>query len=270
MQPVEDVVEDTVLQLSHFAYKTTSPRPPDPGPSRPATTLVRKDPPGHLPDSQLAQLSKCIGCGLEWTSRKTANQKRTHIKQCAKKLALTEDTIKILVEKEIAILSPTQNTPSSHTETTLLNSVVPVGPLKKSKRTQVLSTLKSLPETRDSILSRARNILGPTITQEDSGATQQFGQSALARRATHHPKRPALLEVNGSMEEPSSTQPFGASSLRAGNIATEQLVDGCQEPPFRQFGASLFAQDSVLTSDRKRKRSASPSPVAMPVRAFGL
>lgn len=52
------------------------------------------------------------------------------------------------------------------------------------------------------------------------------------------------------MEEPPSTQPFGASSLRAGNIATEQLVDGCQEPPFRQFGASLFAQDSVSTSDR--------------------
>ena len=120
-----------------------------------------------------------------------------------------------------------------------MDSVVPV---KKSKRQQVLPTVRSLPETRDGILGRARDILGPSNGQADPQSTQQFGQSALACRNTHHPKRPALLDVTKSAEGPPSTQPFGASSLRGG-ITT--AVDGREESSC----ASLFAQDSV-SSDR--------------------
>ncbi|KAF8138457.1 hypothetical protein EV363DRAFT_1154945 [Boletus edulis] len=274
MPPVDDVVEDsepereqrrrrddvtddqsdTVLQLSRFVYKTpsSSSRTPDPRPSRPTASLVRKDPPDHLPDSLLVQLSKCISCGLEWTRRKTVKQKHTHIKQCARKHALTKDTIRILVEKEVATSPPTQ----SINETTLMDSVVPAGPVKRSKRQQVLPTVMSLPETRDSILSRARDILGPTSSQADPQPTQQFGQSALACRNIQHPSRLALHSVDRSIEQLPSTQPFGASSLRRGIMTAEQSVDSCEEP---SVGASLFAQDAVSSSDR-RKRLASPSP----------
>jgi hypothetical protein len=267
-----------VLELSRFAYKTTpsSSRTPDPGPSRPAA-LPSQDPPDHLPDPQLSRLSKCIGCGLEWTSRKTAKQKRAHIKQCAKKNALTNDTVRILIQKEIAIVSPSQNTAASPSETTLMDSVVPTAPVKKSKRQQVLPTVRSLPETRDGILGRARDILGPTNDQADPHSTQQFCQSALACRNTRHPQRPALLDVSESAEEPPSTQPFRASSLHGVITTAERSVDGREESSL-QFGASLFAQDSVLSSDHvsvyiyltlsvelmsssQHKRPASPPPL---------
>ncbi|KAH0839915.1 hypothetical protein J3R83DRAFT_867 [Lanmaoa asiatica] len=252
-----------VLELSRFAYKSAlsssrAPPPTDNFPSRP-TVVIKKDSPDHLPDSQLTRLSKCIGCGLQWTSRKSAKQKRTHIEQCAKKNALTKDTIRILIEKEIAILSPTQNTASSrlpandlNENATLMDSVIPPGPLKKIKRQQVVPTIRSLPETRESILDRARDILGPMEGQVDPQPTQQFGRSALARRQTQQPKHPASLDVNG-LEEPPPTQPFGASSLRGGITTSEQSIDDCEEPSFpltQQFGASMFAQDSVSSSDR--------------------
>ncbi|KAF8556999.1 hypothetical protein OG21DRAFT_1495092 [Imleria badia] len=262
---VTDDQSDTILQLSRFTYKPThsSSRTPDPGPSRPAA-LVSKDPPDHLPDSQLAQLSKCISCGLAWTSRKTAKQKRAHIVPCAKKHALTKDTIKVLVEKEITGSSQTQHASSriDPNETTLMDSVVPTGPVKKSKRQQVLPSVKSLPETRDNILNRARDILGSTNGLTDPEPTQQFGQSALARRNTQHlnPKRPALLDVNGSMAEPPSTQPFGPSALRGGTTTAEQSVAGYEQSSFLRVGASLFAQDSVQSGNR-HKRPASPPPL---------
>ncbi|KAI9574686.1 hypothetical protein HD554DRAFT_2049167 [Boletus coccyginus] len=250
-------VDDAVLGLSRFAYETLpSSRAPDPPPSRPAP-LASKDPPDHLPDSQLTQLSRCIGCGLEWTSRKTAKQKRTHIKLCAKKHALTKDTIRILIQNETAALSPSLN-PSSRDDTTLMDSVVPTSTIKKSKRHQVLPTVRPLPETRDSILARAKDILGPTNGQTDPQLTQQFGQSALACRNTQHPERQALLDVNRSAEEPPSTQPFGASSL--GGITAERSGDSCEESACLQLGPSSFARQGAVVSNERRKRSASPPP----------
>ena len=130
-----------------------------------------------------------------------------------------------------------------------MDSVVPTGTVKKSKRQQVLPTVRPLPETRDSILARAKDILGPTNGQADPQLTQQFGQSALACRNAKR-ERPALLDVNRSTEEPPSTQPFGASSLRRG-ITAERSGDGCEEPAWLQFGASSFArQCAVLSNER--------------------
>lgn len=128
-----------------------------------------------------------------------------------------------------------------------MESVVPTGPAKKSKRQQVLPSVKSLPDTRDTILSRARDILGSTNGLADPESTQQFGDSALARRNIQHPKRPASHDVDTPMPEPLSTQPFGASALRGRITTAGQSVGGYERS---SFGASLFAQDSVLSSDR--------------------
>ncbi|KAG9317446.1 hypothetical protein JVU11DRAFT_1646 [Chiua virens] len=224
--------------LSRFAYTSTEHPVHSPTlPIRPSRlpTVVTKDP-------QLSQLTKCICCGLHWTRSKSVKQKRTHIDQCAKKNALTEKTVRILIEKETAA----QNTDSSRTppiDATLLDSVIPAGPVKKPKRQHVVSTVKSLPETRDSILDKARDILGHTKALADPQTTQQFAQSTLARRNAKHP---ALLDVNDYTEEPPSTQHFGASSLRReGVITAEHATDSCERPVF-----SMFAQDSILSSDR--------------------
>lgn len=232
--------------LSRFAYKLSLPSRTspsvDPAPSRPVRA-ARKDP----LDPQLARLSKCIGCGLQWTSRKTVKQKRTHIEQCAKKNALNKDTVKILIQKEIAISSSRTpaNDPGENATGTLIDSLVPTAPVKKHKRHQVVPTVRSLPETRESILDRARDILGPTEGQADPQPTQQFGQSALARRNT--PKRPALLDVNWSVEEPPPTQQFGTSSLRRRMMASERLVGGYEE--LSLVPTPQFAQDFLLLSD---------------------
>lgn len=127
-----------------------------------------------------------------------------------------------------------------------MGSVVPTGPVKKPRRQQVVPTVKSLPETRESILDRAKDILAPADILAHPHPTQQFGQSTLAHRKAHHPKRPALLDVNDAMEEPPLTQPFGASSLRPGTMTAERSVDD----PTQQFGASMFAQDAILSNDR--------------------
>ena len=219
--------------LSRFAYTSSSHTP-------------SVDPPAR-PDPRLAQLSKCIACGLQWTSRKTPKQKHTHIQKCAKKNALSKETIKILIEKELATLSPTQATGENASDT-LMDSVVPTAPVKKLRRQQVVPTVKSLPETRESILDRARDIIRPTKSQADPQPTQRFGQSALARRNTQQPKRPALLDVNRFVEEPPPTQPFGESSLRGGTMTSERPLDSCEEP--QQSGPSMFAQDSVSSTDR--------------------
>lgn len=116
-----------------------------------------------------------------------------------------------------------------------MDSVVTAASSKKARRQQVIPTVLSLPETRESILDRARDILGPTNFQPEPHPTQQFGQSALARRKA---KAPALLDVNVCTDEPPLTQSFGASALHYGTTALQ-----------RQSGASMFAQDAVSSNE---------------------
>lgn len=211
----------------------------------PRTIVHGKDPPAHLVDAQLVLLSKCVACGLHWTSKKSAKQKRTHIERCAKKNAFTKDTVTFLIQKETApAVLPT------HTTATLMDSVVPAAPVKKPRRQQVVPTVRSLPETRENILHRARDILGPTRVHDDLLSTQQFGRSALARRKSQHPMRPALADANGFSDEPPLTQSFSASSLRAGLLTAERSREQSSSLTTQQFGASMFDQVSILSNDR--------------------
>ncbi|KAF9247340.1 hypothetical protein BU15DRAFT_25470, partial [Melanogaster broomeanus] len=184
----------SLMQISRFAYQpptskhfssklaiSSQPDKPQndvdvPRPSRPIGLAKPKKAankwiPDEFPDSQLTKLLKCIGCGLQWTSRKTAKQKRLHIEHCAKKNSLTEDTIGILIKREICVSTSSQGASSkdggiprgTHNEdatVTLMDSVVPSEPVKKARRQQFVPTVRSLPETREGILERARDILG--------------------------------------------------------------------------------------------------------------
>ncbi|KIJ70096.1 hypothetical protein HYDPIDRAFT_23239 [Hydnomerulius pinastri MD-312] len=313
----------SLMRISRFAYQPPTSKHPkhppkpsnssqsnkprsdvcEPGPSRPiddpkpkksASKRVSDD----FSDSQLMKLLKCVGCELQWTSRKTAKQKRLHIEQCAKKNSLTEDTVRILIRKEIGISTSSQDASSSkdggasrdtHNENaavTLMDSVVPDERAKKSRRQQVVPTVRSLPETRESILGRARDVLGssarfqadphdaaagpPSKSHLEVQPTQPFGRSLLACRNTGDPPnilRSAPHSMDQAMEAPAPTQAFGVSALRARGPPTKRIVEAHTEPfplQTQQFGASKLAQGLNSRSETfpVPKRSLSPPPLA--------
>ncbi|KAG2108096.1 hypothetical protein BD769DRAFT_1693386, partial [Suillus cothurnatus] len=90
--------------------------------------------------AQLASLISCVSCNLKWTSTKTASQKVIHIENCAKKKFLSDETVPMLVRKEKTVDNEVSRT-------------------KKSRRPQILGTVRSLPETRSSIMGRVRAVL---------------------------------------------------------------------------------------------------------------
>jgi hypothetical protein len=172
-------------------------------------------------DAQLESLTSCVSCNLKWTSTKTASQKVIHIQNCAKKKFLSDETVRMLLRKEIQSSSDQKSTEEGRKSATFLETVVnEVSRTKKGRRPQILGTVKSLPETRGSILGRARAVLDTSIQHRDSvvGAqvanltqggrsgfpcTQAFGTSMLARRAYSYPRA----------QSPVLTQAFGESAL---------------------------------------------------------
>ncbi|KAF8842688.1 hypothetical protein BDN67DRAFT_1067483 [Paxillus ammoniavirescens] len=293
----------SLMQISRFAYQPPmskdcskpaiscqTAKPPrdvgDPGPidfSKPKK-VAHKRVPDEVADSQLTKLLKCIGCGLQWTSRKTAKQKRLHIEQCAKKNFLTKDTVQILIKRETGqgscskddgILSGSARNDNESAAFTLMDSVVPSGPVRKVRRQQVVPTVRSLPETREGILDRARDILGPSariqVNAPQVGAgppskngaevqsTQPFRRSLLASRNTDPPNlwRTDVVQVGVN-------QAFGASALRGREGTAGRMVEGYTEdspfPQTQQFDASKLAQEFNSRNDEVsvRKRSLLP------------
>ncbi|KAG2154930.1 uncharacterized protein EDB93DRAFT_1247890 [Suillus bovinus] len=181
-------------------------------------------------DTQLASLTSCVGCNLKWTSTKTASQKVIHVQNCAKKKFLSDETVRTLIRKEVQSSSDqkaSQGNGQKATEegqksATFLETIVnEVSRTKKGKRPQILGTVKSLPETRGSILGRARAVLdtsmqhgGPVVDAQvsnliqrgrsDVPCTQAFGTSMLARRVDSYPR---------AQPGPVLTQAFSESAL---------------------------------------------------------
>jgi len=132
-----------------------------------------------------------------------------HIQNCASKKFLSDDTLRALIRKEVGSSSDQnsrERTGHASAEegektTTFLETVVnEVSRTKKGRRPHVLGTVKSLPETRGSILGKARAVLDASVQHGDSvvrsqiskqiqgdtngvPCTQAFGTSMLSRRA---------------------------------------------------------------------------------------
>jgi len=251
--------ELNLMQLSRFAYQRSSSQPnpkhrdasfstTKPNCSRSKSqaepTQVSKLRCGPS-DAQLSNIFKCVCCGLQWTTKKTVRQKKVHMEQCAKKQGIAGDTLLLLVNKETSTPSLQTTSPSMENgaqvpgeNATLMCDIVATEAGKKSRQKQVISTVRSLPETRKSILGRAKDILGQTGTPnvcddrlctivDDIQPTQQFGTSALARRNTgtlsYSKETPPIAYV-----EPGSTQPFSESTV-------------CRRRTSRMFDAYLEA-----------------------------
>ncbi|KAG1892311.1 hypothetical protein F4604DRAFT_1698830 [Suillus subluteus] len=172
--------------------------------------------------AQLASLISCVSCNLKWTSTKTASQKVFHIQNCAKKKFLSDETVRMLIHKEIQSFSDQKTLEEGQKSATFLETVInEVSRTKKSRRPQILGTVKSLPETRGSILGRARAVLDTSVHHGDSvvdaqvsdltqggrsdvPCTQAFGTSMFPRRADSYPR---------AQSGPVLTQAFGESAL---------------------------------------------------------
>ncbi|KAI0375702.1 hypothetical protein BV20DRAFT_1047981 [Pilatotrama ljubarskyi] len=184
-------------------------------------------------DAQLSRILKCVSCDLEWTTRKTVPQKMKHVQACAKKNGLTDETVRILLLKELDNLPPVASSSKSADSEpaatpvpeTLLEDVLKDANKKKpGRRPQVLQTVKSVTETRETILDKARALLQDNGTSRSSTPTahsaakppssagvgeippptQMFSRSNVATRVPLPANDPA-----------NTTQAFGPSRLAA-------------------------------------------------------
>ncbi|KAI0776056.1 hypothetical protein BD413DRAFT_602559 [Trametes elegans] len=233
------------LKLGRYAYaappplrrtvsRTPSPAdggsvPPD---GRPSTKTKR--PPNHrfsdeFSDPELSRVLKCVSCDLAWTTRKTVPQKMKHIQTCAKKNRLSDETL-------LDSLPPTASSSKSATPApasapvpvpeTLLEEVLRDATKKKpGRRQQVLQTVKSITETRETILDKARSLL------QSSGAIRAGSSALRTAEGT-----PSPLEA----EAPPATQAFSRSSLAARTETT--LLFG----PSRLAGQSSRLQGGIV------------------------
>lgn len=241
------------MQLSRFAYQSSSskrsalPRKPllptgskarnEVKVSRPGVSTERKQVSTSSSwELELPKLLKCVCCSFQWTTKKTARQKKAHLEKCAKKHGIAQDTLQHLVCSASTSALQASLVPSTdvgrtqvHDENiTLMNSIVPSEPSRQGKRKQAITTVKSLQETRQAILGKARTILSssvqprvevqgvdqrsPCIEPDDTEPTRQFGESILARR--NHFSAQAKETLPESMEVPAATQAFSKSALR--------------------------------------------------------
>jgi hypothetical protein len=174
-----------------------------------------------FPDAELARLVKCVCCGIGWTTRKGVAQKMIHVQSCAKKNALTDDTVKILIRQEVdKALTESRAAKANDPENVLTLPEAPktyldelvqgVEPKKRGRHLEI-KTVKNGIETREIILERARVILGNHAhpnAQEDGGRqfqSQEFRPSRLADQ---------FAEDTLGWSEAPATQAFGESALR--------------------------------------------------------
>ncbi|KAJ7180252.1 hypothetical protein C8R43DRAFT_941923 [Mycena crocata] len=190
---------------------------------------------GEFSDAELKKLSKCVSCDMAWTARKSGAQKLVHIRSCAKKSGLTDETVGILIKKEIAN-APDDAGPSKRkkqvtlatptTPPTLLEDTVrDAAPKRKGKRIEAVDVLKTFSETRDNIKGRARMLLGSAPFSNGDGfivqtqavkstaltspiPTQAFGASRLGVKGAS-----LLGDQDSEPDLPPATQAFAPSKL---------------------------------------------------------
>jgi len=183
-------------------------------------------------DAELAKLTKCVSCNAQWTTRKTAAQKIKHVQSCAKRLSFTDETIRLLIRKEINSVVGNADKVSdkdkleaslprarSSAKTFYEHVVTDAAPRKKGRRVEVGESVRSVTTTRSAILNRARVVLDSV--QSESYRTEvinspthmlSFGQSTLAKK--HR------IDTHSILADPSSSP--DSSEEEAGALPATQ------------------------------------------------
>lgn len=163
--------------------------------------------------SDLTKIFRCVCCNLPWTTRKTSVQKMAHIRGCAKKHKFTDETVQILVQKEvdkfvpIPALKKGKEKELPPAELPLKNTymediLVTAAPRKKAKGKEFRSHVANISVTRASTLNRAQELL---FASNDASNLDPLTYSA-----------GLLSKFPGTDEENNlapTSQPFGKSIL---------------------------------------------------------
>ena len=187
------------LNLDHFMFKSSrTPRKlqvsteptPSTGSAMPNSTAKGLKQKYLLSASDVTKVLRCVCCNVQWTARKSGAQKMTHILSCAKKHAFDNETINLLIQKQISLEEPFVK------KTLFENVLVDAAPKQKTKRRKIEEgSLKTVSTSRASILARAQGLLS---TSADDGKYQHG--STFAGSTQGHGELP-------------STQAFGSSGL---------------------------------------------------------
>ncbi|KAI0750870.1 hypothetical protein C8Q80DRAFT_1268180 [Daedaleopsis nitida] len=245
-----DTEEDDLLKLGQFAYavpaaprRTVSKTPsraesepelrPAAGKSKRAPVAMAYTFATDFTDAELSQIRRCVSCEQGWTVRKTVAHKMKHIQTCAKKFKLTNETVRILLRKELSNTQPVASTselpavPSPPASETLLEDALKDAQKKKAgRRPKVSQTVKDVSETRDNILDRARLLL----QLQDTRKTAHGSQSAEAQDPGCVPRTQAFSRSDVATCSTSETAAnldrthvFGPSKLDAARASRAQF-----------------------------------------------
>lgn len=268
-------VDERPFDLNRFAFKSSS-RSSSIAPSARSYSTAAKALPKpsskankeiiEINEAALKKINKCPCCDLTWTVRKTAPQKLKHIRTCAKKNQITSDTIHHLVAKHVeAVASAASASKEGASSTpaapnTLLGEAMQEpepAAKKRGRRPAVAETVKSIADTREDILARARLLLGsgqglkPPSTAASPLKTQPFGESALAR--LHKGKSPLLNH--------SYVQPYIATPLDNRSALKESL--GPAEDHKSQSDSEIFFDwDPTPPRHEDNDRTHGPKPTS--------
>ncbi|KAF9008939.1 hypothetical protein BDQ17DRAFT_1539329 [Cyathus striatus] len=130
-----------------------------------------------ITDAQLEKLTKCVACQVKWRTRKSSAQKILHLQACSKKNSLTEQTMQVLIRRDIEKKSETVGkskiTASKYSKReTLLETLVENTDARKSKRRDVYNAVEPVNVAQTEILHRAQQLfntpLSPSFPKETS------------------------------------------------------------------------------------------------------
>jgi hypothetical protein len=289
--------EEPRINFAHFAYTGSG---PNAGPSRAGSSRsvaaeekpTRKKRPAttrrissDFSNAELAKLSKCVSCEINWTARKTAAQKMLHIQSCAKKNFFTDETIRVLIRKQIDVAmtqvkgkgkAPAPPTEPADPRTFYEDIVTDAGPKKKGRRLKTKETVKNVAVARNIILDRARAVLGLQGDHSADGdvrlvhtqsigrsilgrdnmlpATQAFGRSALGQSHLKHPND-ILLGPSGLLEReesesdegaPPTTQTFAPSKLCGISRTAQNQSPQHPQRNYETPGSQILSQSDLI------------------------
>lgn len=278
------------LRLSKFAHISTAPRA---GPSKPRTipsVVMRQMSTSsalpaqksvamnviqrltdEFPSDSMSRLLVCVCCDSVWTTRKSVPQKLTHMKACAKKQGINEDTLVGMVRKGIENAPPIElkgkakATAEASASKTFFDKVVQdAAPKKRTRRQEVTGTVKDIGETRDVIMLKAR-----TIVARGNSSVRAIREHRVGERIS-----------DGNMStEPSSTPRFGKSRLagRLGvqaqsmfnNDGEQSFESSIYSPPFPSSPTGPPCVPQTLSSPPKVESAVVPQ-ILMDIDAHNL
>jgi hypothetical protein len=207
-----------VLDLERFGFTSTRPSRASTSSSSIPVFSLQPTPPTRMPsntvrrlhvsdysftDSQLQNLTRCVCCQNQWTTRKSASGKLNHIQKCARKNSLTEEAVRLMIEQDLQALATQgdlmkgtgkQATPKP---ATLLEAVVADTTTKvKGRRKEVPTTILQVAETHQAIYSRAKTLFEDPEESDTSRfpVTQGFAPSKLGKNTELYSEATQLFQ----------------------------------------------------------------------------